>query len=980
MAIGVISLAGLLVIAAWAVPPMLDWGRFRASIAAIAGAQLGRTILIGGDVSLRLFPEAVLTASDVTLPADGDGMSARIANLRLEVAVGPLLAGRLVVRDLVLGNPVVTLPWPLPGSLVHPVRPRVPHPFAAHVENGTLHAGLAVITGINAAIHGGPGTEPAAGQPPDAPPLAAFGAEGFAAFDGQRWRFTTALGAPDADGVSAVDLAMQGQGPARDTGGALQGTLSDGILQGHLHAAGPNLALIMPSSPLSWQADAPFVATGARIVSSALHMSLGGAPANAAITLQLAAPSRLDVRLNAATLDLDGWARLLNGTFAGFDLPSIPIRLDLAADSASLLGGVLGGISGVLLLDGGHATLENLTAHLPGDATLAFAGKIARNAHALLTVEGPARLDAPDLQATLSWLRPLAPPLFDAIPNAVLRSARLSGIARLTPGAFSAQALTGSLDGVPMNGGFDLAFGTHPNFAATLSFDHLSIDDWLAGHDWGKGMALADAAKSFTGVEAALHLRAGSARWNGQDLSDVALDAESGAAGLKIDHAGAAFAGATLDLAGVLGPDGTLADVRGRATANDAAAFLAKLPADWRWAPGLWQGEAQLAFSADGPPQALSLQLRASAGDLVTEAESVRDTLSGAADTIFTLRHPGAPRLLEAFGIAGADRFLETGSLAFLAHVHSAPGHVRVEDFTLDAAALHAGGHGEIDLSGAEPGFDFDVQSASLALPDMATLRSLRLSSGKFHGALRIAAAEVAIGGTVAAHDLQARVTAGGGVFLADSLSSSIFGGRFAGQAALDTTQVPPALALRGDFSGVDLAGGDPSIPVRFDGGKVDVSLDIASAGQTDASVLGHLAGDVAFTLHDAHLAGFDLGRIAALLKTQPRPARTTLLQALSQGGSGGFSGSSTAHLSRGKLELTDAGVSSGDGAVSASGTVDLPGGGIDLVLGITPAVPSPPHYTLKLLGNSHEMRVQRDLGKLAPPRVGRRPTSFKAP
>ena len=92
------------------------------------------------------------------------------------------------------------------------MRPSVPRPFAAHVEGGTLLIGQAEVTGITAAIHGGPA--PAPGLVQDSGPVAAFGAEGFAKFDGQRWRFTTALGAPDADGVSAIDLAMQGQGPS----------------------------------------------------------------------------------------------------------------------------------------------------------------------------------------------------------------------------------------------------------------------------------------------------------------------------------------------------------------------------------------------------------------------------------------------------------------------------------------------------------------------------------------------------------------------------------------------------------------------------------------------------------------------------------------------------------------------------------------------------------------------------------------------
>jgi hypothetical protein len=140
--LAVLGTLGVLVAAVWAVPPMLDWNRFRTEIAAFAGAELGRTVVIGGDVTLRLLPQAVLTANDVTVPDQGDGMSARVASLRLEVGIWPLLAGRLVVHDLVLGSPVLTLPAALPGSVVNPARPHVPHAFAAHVENGILRTGM----------------------------------------------------------------------------------------------------------------------------------------------------------------------------------------------------------------------------------------------------------------------------------------------------------------------------------------------------------------------------------------------------------------------------------------------------------------------------------------------------------------------------------------------------------------------------------------------------------------------------------------------------------------------------------------------------------------------------------------------------------------------------------------------------------------------------------------------------------------------
>jgi hypothetical protein len=951
----------LLVFAAWAVPPMLDWGRFRSSIGAIAAAELGRKVQIGGDVALRLFPQAVLTASDVTLPDRGDGVSVRIANLRLEVALGPLLVGRLVLRDLVLGGPVLTLPWPLPGGLVNPVRPSVPRPFAAHVEGGTLLIGQAEVTGITAAIHGGPA--PAPGLVQDSGPVAAFGAEGFAKFDGQRWRFTTALGAPDADGVSAIDLAMQGQGRAHDTGGAIQGTLSEGVFQGRLHAGGPDLALIMPASPLSWHAEAPFVASGEKITSTAISLSLGGAPATATLALQLATPSRLDMRLTAASLDLDGWSSLLSGTFAGFTPPAIPMRLDLAADSARLLGGVLGGLSGALLFDGAHASLDHVQALLPGNAKLNFSGGITREPHAVFTVEGPATLDAPDLHATLAWLRPLAPALLNTLPSGVLRSARLGGTAKLAPGTLSASKIAGSLDGVPVTGGFELAFAGHPALVVDAGFDHLAIDDWLGGSGLHAGMALADFAGHFTALDTNLHLHAATATWDGQDFADFSLAGTSGAGGLKIDQASASFDGIKLDGSGLVGPDGSLSGVHAHAVAPDAGRILRHLPAGWRWAPGFWQGPAEMAFSADGAPGALDLQLRAGVSDLVLEAESKRDTLDGAADTTLTLRHPGTPRLLAALGFPGAEHVLETGSLAFLAHLHSAAGQVLVQDFSLDAAALHMGGHGTMDFSGADPLLDMDVAADSLALPDLAALTGTHVPA--WQGRVGVTAKQLAVGGRIVAHNVSANLLAGAGDFLADPVTAEIAGGRLTARAAFDSARDVPMAALQGDVTGANVSGPLTSLPIDIDAGGIDLGFDVWASGHNEASWLGSLAGDAQLTLHDAQFSGFDLSRLTALLTPRTHPTHAALLQALTQGSSSGFSGDGSASFDHGRAKLTDVHISSADGAVSASGGFDLASGNIDLLLGITPSVADPPHYAIKLAGAPHELKPVVDLGKV---------------
>ena len=87
--------------ALWASPAWLDWGRYRDSIASLVAAGIGRPVRITGQVALHLLPQPVLTASGVEVEDAGDGISLRTRELRLGVALGPLLAGRVQARELV---------------------------------------------------------------------------------------------------------------------------------------------------------------------------------------------------------------------------------------------------------------------------------------------------------------------------------------------------------------------------------------------------------------------------------------------------------------------------------------------------------------------------------------------------------------------------------------------------------------------------------------------------------------------------------------------------------------------------------------------------------------------------------------------------------------------------------------------------------------------------------------------------------------
>ena len=947
MLAGLAGVLSLLMLAAWAVPPLLDWGRFRTGIAAIAAAGLGRPVSIGGEVTLRLFPEAVLTAADVTLPDQGDGVSARIGALRLQVAVLPLLAGRIVPRDLVLGAPVLRLPWPLPETLAHPARPRVPHAFAAHVENGTLDMGEARVTGINAGIHAAP--EPSAIAGPGLLPHYAdgaeiplgFGAEGFAAFGGRSWRFTSALGAPDSDGVSAIDLAVSGQGAAGQTGGNARGTLADGVVQGHLVAGGPDLSLLMPAAQVGWHAEAPFVADGERLEIRDMRLLLGGAPVEASLTFHLA-PARLDGTAHAAALDLDGWARVLGaiGAARGPHLPSVlPGRLDLSADTARLLGGAVQALHGVIVSDGTALSVEAAQALLPGRARLEVAGELAASRDGM-RLTGPARLDAPDLPQTLVWLRQLAPSLVDLIPHRAPSQARLAGTLSLGRDSVSVSALSGTIGDAAVSGGLGVGFGARPRIGAALSLDRLSFDDWTRPATAGPGAAqpaemLAQIGERSSSIDGDVHLSAQSAGWHGRTLSDLHLDCRAGPSGLAVDGASATLAGVHLSASGQVGPDGAVAAGRLAANADGPGGLRALFPA-WTTMQGL-QGPGSVAASVSGTADALGVELRADLGDLVLEAEGRGTLQARTASGTVTLRHPGAPRLLAAIGLPGAEHWLNTGSVALRAHVSAQPGQLVVDDFDLAAADLRFGGRLTLDLSKPEPVLRGTVASDLLALPDPGAAGGIPAAWLQGWGAaLTLTAAQLTVGGHGLAEAVTAELGLGGGVGLIGVSAASAAGGHATGQIAFDAAAPAGVVAIRGSLTGGTIADAPPVLPVGLEAGSFDATLDLQAHG-TGAALGQSLAGDAAVTLRGARLAGFDLSQAGRVLAAGGTAARPALAAALSRGSTAGLSGTVTLALTPGQVRVEPSRLVSDAGAVSLRGGMNLSDGVIDLALSVMP-------------------------------------------
>ena len=353
------ALVAVVVAAAWVLPSFLDWNRYRDEIADLASGTLGGSVRIEGPIAFTLLPQPMLTAAGVTVAGGDHGVSVTAAQLRLRVALWPLLSGRIDARELVLGGVDMRVPWPLePSALVVHAPPWLTS-LSARIEDGRLTVGNLVFTGIDASLTTGDYT-------------GSYHLAGIAQLSGQPWHFTARLTQPGGDGSAALDVTLDGQGKLQGTGAALSGQIAgDGTLAGRITGRGADLSQLLPAPPLPFKAEGRLTVAGGLAAADDLAVDLGGSPAKGAVALRLLPAPRLDVAMTASRLDLDAWLPVLLHAPASSAALRLPIGIDLSAEAAQLAGGTLRGLRAAFDLADGVAELRELRAVLPGEAGLA---------------------------------------------------------------------------------------------------------------------------------------------------------------------------------------------------------------------------------------------------------------------------------------------------------------------------------------------------------------------------------------------------------------------------------------------------------------------------------------------------------------------------------------------------------------------------------------------------------------------------------
>lgn len=440
------TVLALVLAAAAILPPLIDWSAYGGPIAARVQAATGRPVTIDGPIALRLLPTPSLSAGAVSIgnPAGMPGTLVRVEKLRLRLALGPLLGGKVRLEALELDKPELTLEraedgtpnWRFaPPTETAATATTAPQPDSTPraadqslpVERLTIHDGTlrldstTTLSGLDADIFLGGRTGP-------------FRLNGSVRLGDTKVAVEGSAEHVEPGHPAPLSLALRLPGDEGKL--ALSGTWAEDALRGRLTGAmaEPARALarlgltpLLPSGALSLGADLSL--SESELALNNLDLSVGATRLTGGAAAALGAVPQVDVRLNAAALDLDAWKRAEGAApppsvaarteappvaassspaparpVSGFSLPrELFASVSLGVEALSWRGQVIRQARLEAVLDGGEILLRQAGAQLPGGGELILDGGIAAHDGAPV-FDGSLRLKADNAAALLDWL------------------------------------------------------------------------------------------------------------------------------------------------------------------------------------------------------------------------------------------------------------------------------------------------------------------------------------------------------------------------------------------------------------------------------------------------------------------------------------------------------------------------------------------------------------------------------------------------
>jgi uncharacterized protein involved in outer membrane biogenesis len=519
-----VALVVIAVLAALVGPSFVDWQDYKADIARELEAATGRRVAIDGDVSLRLLPAPSLRANGVRIANIKGGAApelARVSTLQMDLALWPLVSGRIVGTGVVLIKPQISLEILANGKpnwlLNSPTRSFGERQL---IDDLTLRGGTIryrnLALGQDVTI-GGPEISINGGEP-GAPYLVKGTVQAGRSKLTARGSFTRRPGGLYAVLIdighldSASRLRYSGVASLGDRGPRLSGkvTISGERPHQFVRALAPKAALDKGEiewlkDRLSVSADLTIVGTEASI--GGLKIRVGEIEATGQLDASLTAKPQYRVALAFNRLDLDAvMARMAGG--AGKSPPRLllpklsepsALSLEVKVNALIFRKEIIRDLHLRGQLEKGKVQLRSFTAQLPGAAELQLAGGNA----ALGTTghfTGGFSLNAGNLRGTLDWLG-LDTSL---VPASRLRRASASGRLTIAPGSITLRDTKIDVDTSRIVGRFGLQFGARPRLSIDANIDRLDVSAYMprerpqsaapAGKQDGKAAPKASAA------------------------------------------------------------------------------------------------------------------------------------------------------------------------------------------------------------------------------------------------------------------------------------------------------------------------------------------------------------------------------------------------------------------------------------------------------------------------------------------------------
>lgn len=895
-------LAGLVIlilVAAVAAPPFVDWREHRDWVEAGIARGTGLSIRTDGDLALRFLPTPRIEIGSLAA-GSGEGVALDASAVTVELALTPLLHGEWRILASRAERAEITLPAGIGGVAGSAwTWPRALLPTGAHPDVAIDDLTVAELT---VAVRDRPDPSPVTVQAfrAQAQALAGpwrvegrvedkFGGTPFELSTGEAVDRTAAvklgIGPPTAR-VTLDGQGKLGEGPGDTLLPSLTGAVRFALAAAREGVAGPPLAILAQGQLKATGREAAFEAVSVEAGEGAGALRLNG---TGRFGLD---DGRLDLALEGRRLDLDA----LRSAFAGRGgnwrpaLP-VPVAATLKLDSVGLGGEELTGLTARLAMTDSRLAIEDLAATAPGRVAVRMNGEAELGAE--LSADGHIQVDAPagDMLAGLLTRSGFGHPALAALDG---RPVAFESDASI--GAFGA-----SLRSARLTAGESVLSGllryTAPEAAARGRIDaQLAVQNLdLAGLPPG-GIDLPRDLDLGLTIDAR-GLRYGGARGLGRVAGRIASDAGS----LLLERLEIVdLAGANGTLSGRVSPEGR-ARIEGRLTARRAAPLIDLVARPWLgdlagYVPSVLRaGSLDLAVAADreGASQPLRTRLTGTMADGPFEAETV--TLAGrpsrvaiTASTSRTGAWLGRPsavlppsRLVVQGAREGSDRlaFTISGEVAGLRVATSRP-------VTLDAQDRDLVG-GEFDLASDDLSPLVSLAGEGVA-PGRAVPAALHLKLTSEAGATRIAAEGKLAGGAVTADLAGSSPDALSGSIRLERLSvpwlaSALALNRFEpGGTGWSTSRfaarTDPMVggAIRVEAASLDL-GGIAAATARFDlstipdGFKV-ANLDMAVAGGRAVGGFSLLRqGGLASLTGQGKVTGIDLGALVGAPVTAGR-------------------------------------------------------------------------------------------------------------